>query len=74
MPAIPKDLWRALKEIMPTDDFMICKVHKRGDAYIVYAEDKEYHYRVEVSLKPHTEDDYHYRLLDFSYQEKYNSS
>lgn len=39
MPAIPKDLWRALKEIMPTDDFMICKVNKRGDAYIVYAED-----------------------------------
>ncbi len=66
---VNKDLWRALKEIMPTDDFEVRKVKRKGDIYEVDAEDKDHHYRLEILLTPHAED-HHYRLLDFSYEEK----
>jgi len=69
MPNIPKDIWRALKEIMPSDRFEVKKVKKKGDIYEVDAEDKEYKYKIEISLSPRG-DEYQYSLLDFSYEEK----
>ena len=58
MPNIPKDLLRALRDIIPTDDF-----------YVVDAEDEDYRYEIEISLSPRG-DEYYYILLDFSYEEK----
>ncbi len=46
MPTIPKDLLRALREIMPSDRFEVKKVKKKGDIYEVDAEDEEYRYKV----------------------------
>ncbi len=80
---VNKDLWRALKEIMPSDRFEVKKVKKKGDIYVVYAEgegykyeiyvvyaeDEGYKYEIEISLSPRG-DEQHYRLLDFSYEEK----
>lgn len=69
MPTIPKDLWRAIRDIIPTDDFKVNKVKKKGDIYVVNAEDEDYRYEIEISLSPRG-DEQHYRLLDFSYEEK----
>lgn len=69
MPNIPKDLLRALRDIIPTDDFEVKKVKKKGDIYVVDAEDEDYRYEIEISLSPRG-DEYYYILLDFSYEEK----
>jgi len=69
MPNIPKDLLRALRDIIPTDDFEVKKVKKKGDIYVVDAEDEDYRYEIEISLSPRG-DEHHYILLDFSYEEK----
>jgi len=66
---VNKDLWRALRDIMPNDDFEVRKVKKKGDIYVVNAEDEDYRYEIEISLSPRG-DEYYYILLDFSYEEK----